>query len=384
MAWESNVYYINMEEKLLKQLIEIPSYLDKKRGFSEYKLETFIKKFFIKNFKDYRITNLSVEEKRNNLLIVPKSPLVIFCCHLDTVSPSRADHTKLKIIDGDRAYGLGTKDMKGGTVSAILSTLELSKEDQRKVGFLFYCDEEREQKGMQKMLENYIKIPKSVKYLVSPESRFNLNYGCRGYAVVKVVVHGKRAHTSRSYEGVNAGEALFKLYEELKKDLEIIKTKLGKTSVTLTSMHCGVLTDGQYQIQNNAVPDYAEAIFSIRLSRNISEKELKDLFDKKIKGIHTLRSSVEIQKLRSPSSIAKQKDLKIFLWSAKQAGFDIKISDPDLSGYNDVAMISSKMKVPFFNFGPYGEGNHGPDEYVNLQSIKDTKSIFEKFIQNLK
>ena len=75
--------------------------------------------------------------------------------------------------------------------------------------------------------------------------------------------------------------------------------------------------------------------------------------------------------------------MKLFLESAKQVGFEIELSDPGLSGYNDVAMISAKTGIPFFNFGPYGEGNHGADEWVSLQSIKDTKQVFKKFIGNI-
>jgi acetylornithine deacetylase/succinyl-diaminopimelate desuccinylase-like protein len=372
-----------MEKELLKQLVEIPSYLDKKRGFSERKYVNFIKKFFKKNLPNYRIYTLKVEEERENLLIIPKSPKIIFCCHLDTVLPSKKNHTKL-IIKKDKIYGLGTKDMKGGTVSAILATLELPKEEQEKVGFLFYCDEEREQKGMEIMVKKSNLIPKSVKYFLSPESSFKLNFGCRGYATVKVIVYGKRAHTSRVHLGINSGEIIFSAYQDLQKYFNNIKTKLGQTSITLTSLKVGVLVDGICQIQSNSVPDYAEGIFSLRLSKNIKENELIKIFKDKITKIHKLKYSVNIEQLRSPSSITKEEDLKIFLNSAKLLGFNLELSDPGFSGYNDVAMISSKTNRTLFGFGPYGEGNHGPDEWVSLHSMKDVKKIFKNFIQNIK
>jgi len=298
------------------------------------------------------------------------------------VLQSKKNHTKL-IIKKDKIYGLGTKDMKGGTVSAILATLELSKENQEKVGFLFYCDEEREQKGMEIMVKNSNIIPRFVKYFLSPESSFKLNFGCRGCAAIKVIIYGKRAHTSRPHLGINAGEVLFDLYEKLKNKLKLIETQLGKTSITLTSMNLGVMVNGKCQIQNNSVPDYTEGTFSVRLSKDIAKQKLKVLFESEIKKIHKLNFSVNVQQLRSPSSITNEKDLKLFLKSAKQEGFNIELSNPGFSGYNDVAMISSKMKIPFFGFGPFGEGNHGPDEWVSLQSIKDTKNVFKKFIGNI-
>jgi acetylornithine deacetylase/succinyl-diaminopimelate desuccinylase-like protein len=371
-----------MEKELLKQLVEIPSYLDKKKGFSEQKIATFIENFFRKNFKNYEIIKFTVENGRNNLLIISRNPKIIFCCHLDTVLPSGKDHVKL-IIKKDKACGLGTKDMKGGTVSALLAALESPRDLQNKVGFIFYCDEERIQKGMEIMLKNRNKIPKSVRYFISPESSFKLGYGCRGYAIVKVTIHGKRAHSSRPQLGTNAGEILFNVYEKLKINFKSIKTRLGESSIVLASMNLGVLEDNKLQIQNNSVPDYSVAFFSIRLSKDTSKQELKILFENEIKKIHSLYFSVNVQQLRSPSTITKDKDLKLFLESAKQVGFEIELSDPGFSGYNDVAMISSKTRIPFLGFGPYGEGNHGPDEWVSLKSIEDTKNIFKNFIENI-
>ena len=336
-----------MEKELLKKLIEIPSYLDKKRGSSERRYCDFIQKFFRKNFKKYKIKKIQIERGRENLLIIPKKPKIIFCCHLDTVLPSKKNHTKI-ITKENKLYGLGTKDMKGGTVSAIFAALELPKRLQDKVGFLFYCDEEHGQKGMEVMVKNSSRIPKSVRYFVSPESSFKLGYGCRGCAKVKVIIYGKRAHASRSQQGINAGEVLFDVYKKLKDNLQSIETRLGKTSATLVSMNLGVLVNGKIQTQNNSVPDYTEAIFSVRLSKNISRQKLKTLFENEIKKTHKLSFSVNVQQLRSPSVMTGEKDLKLFLESAKQVGFEIELSDPGLSGYNDVAMISAKNGIPVF------------------------------------
>ncbi len=371
-----------MEKDLLIQVVKIPSYLDKKRGISEREYGFFIEKFFRKNFKDFKINKFIVEGKRENLLIIPKNPKVIFCCHLDTVLPSKKNHTQI-IFKGDKLFGLGTKDMKGGTVSAISAMLELPKSEQEKAGFLFYCDEERDQQGMEVMLENFSKIPKSTKYFLSPESSFKLGFGCRGYATIKINIFGKRAHTSRPQNGVNSGEVVFRLYESLKNIFSNMKTELGSSSIVLVSMNLGVLVDGKIEAQSNSVPDFAEAIFSIRLSKNISGKNLENVFKNEIKKIHNLKFMIQMEQLRSPGSIMKNKDLEKFLNSAKKFGFDLEFSDPGKSGYNDVAMISSKTGIPFFNFGPYGEGNHGPNEWVSLKSMKDTKVIFKEFIKNL-
>lgn len=370
-----------MELELLKKLVEIESYVDRIKNKSEITITKTIVDFFSSKLPFYKVTRIKVENSRENLLILPRNPKIIFCCHLDTVLPSKKNHNKLTIKE-DKAFGLGTKDMKGGWVSSLLSVIELSQTNREKVGFLFYCDEEYGQKGMETMLSNISKIPRSVKYFICPESRFNLTFGCRGYSTIRVTIHGLRAHTSRPQQGVNSGEIIFNVYKGLQKRLKA-KTRLGDNTISLTGLKVGVLVDGVCKDTDNSIPDYAEANFSIRLSKAISKNELNKKIVNVIKKNHKLGFDVKIEQLRLPSSIISSIDLRKFINSAKKAGYKIKLADPGLSGYNDVAMISSKTGIPFLGFGPYGEGNHGPNEWVSLKSIKDTKEIFKKFIENI-
>ncbi len=366
--------------KLLTKFVSIASFVDNKHN--EKKITKELENFFRVNFSEYKKRKILVEKERYNLLYVPPSPSIIFCCHLDTVLPSNSDSLKLS-LKGDRAYGLGAKDMKGGWVAALLAVKGLSKRYRNKVGFLFYCDEEYNQKGIEIMTANSNMIPASTKCFISPESRFNLAYGCRGYAVFEIEIRGKKAHTARSFQGVNAGEKLYSLYNDL---ISIFKyaSNLGETSVTLVGASVGVVgNDKLVVIQDNSVPDYAIGIFSMRIAdEKLTKKEIESKIRRALEKGQITQYKICIKSFQSPSKIARKNLLDKFIISAEKIGFSVELANPALAGYNDVAMISSKSKVPMISFGPYGEGNHGPDEYVSVKSMQNTIKIFQMFIQD--
>ncbi|MDH4330083.1 MAG: M20/M25/M40 family metallo-hydrolase [Candidatus Moranbacteria bacterium] len=367
-------------KKLLTKFVSIPSFVDSNNNEEKITLE--IAKFFKVNFSEYKKISIQVEANRHNLLFIPKSPKIIFCCHLDTVQPSQKNQLEVK-FENDKAYGLGTKDMKGGWVSSLLATKKLTQKDREKVGFLFYCDEEYEQKGMKVMAKNHKQIPASVECLVSPESRFNLAYGSRGYALIEIEITGKKAHTARPFQGTNAGEKMYELYEKLSKSIEK-KNNLGETTITLVGATIGSLDESKGIVsQFNSVPDYAKGIFSLRISdTKLTEELLKNKIEKTIKNLNVPGYLLKIKEFQSPGLIASQKLLNKFTRSAKEAGYSIDLADPALAGYNDVLMLSAQTGIPLIGFGPYGENNHSLNEYVSVQSIEDTANIFERFIVN--
>ena len=104
-------------QKLLKQLVSINSIYP-----NENNLVLLLEKMFK---SDYKITKQKVENKRSNLLVEKgrgKQTILLYS-HLDTVDIIegwKTDPLDLKVIE-DRAYGLGSWDMKGGMSTNILS-----------------------------------------------------------------------------------------------------------------------------------------------------------------------------------------------------------------------------------------------------------------------
>ena len=137
-------------------------------------------------------------------------------------------------------------------------------------------------------------------------------------------------------------------------------------------------------VQKNSVPDFACADFSIRISNpDLTREKLTEITKKTLRSLGVIEYSFSLGELQSPSNITPKNLLDLFSLAIKNSGFVVELADPALAGYNDVAMLSAAKNIPMLSFGPYGEGNHGPDEWVSLQSIENSVRVFKKFIESL-
>lgn len=368
--------------KLLKIFVDCPSYIDPINGIDEGDIGKIISFFFKSSFPEYKKITIPLAKNRNNLLFVPQNPKIIFCCHLDTVIPSSIDQMKLKVV-GDKAYGLGTKDMKGGWVASIVAAMQVDKINKEKIGFLFYCDEEYEQQGMEVVVKNSNKIPPSVVCLVSPESRFNITYGCRGYAIFDVECFAESTHTSRP----NTDHPIEKMYEiyQYLKEVFSNSVKNNHNTLTILSMTAGIKNKDAIIFSDSVTPNYTKATFSLRIAdSSITQSFIKKSLEKTVSVLGVSKITINIRMYRSPSNVIKKETLQFFIDSAKTVGFTLEKADPNFSGYNDVAMLSHKLKIPFFGFGPYGEGNHGPNEWVSIESIENVIKVFMATIKSIR
>lgn len=363
---------------LLKSFVECPSWVDSKVDQNESKLGQLVIEWIKNNLPEYRVRKIKIGSNRFNILAVPKKPLILFACHLDTTPPIDSKTIKFE-KRGDRLYGLGSKDMKGGIIACLLAVKELPSAVRSKTGFLFYCDEEYNQLGMSEVVRNSSVLSRSIKVLISPESRFNLAYSCRGYAVVEVVVAGKRAHTARPQLGVNAIERALEVIKRLQSQLEK-KTELGKTMVIPVGLRAGVKTlYEKVSVQSNSVPDCAVLTLGIRIAdKKLTEARLV----RTIKNADKALESVRLIVFRKPSTTMNPRIVRLFSQAIKRSGFSLELAKPGLGGYNDLVMLSNKIRKPFLGFGPYGEGNHSSNEQVSLNSILDTIKVFKDFITN--
>jgi len=347
--------------KLLKTLVECESFV------SESKYQKILTRWIQKNLPGFTIREFPVEKNRKNILAYGNKPIILLACHMDTVRPTKGSEAKLRQA-GDKLYGLGTKDMKGGTVAALIAAKYLPLEVSEKIGFLFYCDEEYCQKGMEAMVKKSSLIPKTVKYFLCPESRFNLSFASRGVAVFDIEFLGKSAHSARPHLGINAIEEAFRFFA-------ILRSALGKFKSSLNLASLNGSTD------SNRVPDLAKSTGSIRIGdEKLTEKALLQIIKDIIKK-NNFQVKFSITTFRSAIMPKSKAHIKKFLSAAK--GFDIKLADPMLAGYNDICMLSSKLGIPFWGFGPYGENNHGPNEWVSLQSIKECIEVYQKLAKKI-
>lgn len=183
---------------------------------------------------------------------------IVLAGHIDTVKANeklyKTNPYKLTQI-GDKAYGLGSIDMKSFS-SIVLDNLNEIKELGWPIVFALTTDEETKLNSIEFLIETLKLYNIKPKFTILGEptkSEFNLcSNACYEYCIK---VYGKACHSSMIKNGTNAICACAKLVTFIEEN---------QKKYNLTS-NCGKIVGGEVV---NKVPDYAELSFDIRTIYN--------------------------------------------------------------------------------------------------------------------
>ena len=124
--------------------------------------------------------------------------------HLDTVPANGNERPRL---EGDTLHGLGAADMKGGlAVMLHLAAIAAERVPRHDATFVFYEAEEvaEEYNGLRRLFaERPDLVATDLAILLEPTGGW-LEAGCQGSITVRAEFDGVRAHSARSWTGVNA------------------------------------------------------------------------------------------------------------------------------------------------------------------------------------
>lgn len=201
---------------------------------------------------------------------------VVIAGHLDTV-PLNAN-LPARLEDGV-LHGLGSVDMKGGVAVALKLATTLA-EPVRDVTYVFYEAEEvdAEANGLRKLSLSHPELLAGDFAILMEPSNAGVEAGCQGTMRVEVRTTGERAHSARSWMGVNAihGAApiLAKLqeFEPRRPVIDGLEYHEGLNAVFISGGVAG-----------NVLPDECVVTVNFRFAPDRSEAEaeafLRDFFD---------------------------------------------------------------------------------------------------------
>ncbi len=277
---------------------------------------------------------------------------VVIAGHLDTVPvndnlPGRRDESKL--------HGLGACDMKGGVAVALrlAATMPVTNRD---VTYLFYdCEEvEAERNGLQLLSQSRPDLLQADFAILMEPSDGVVEAGCQGTLRVDVTTRGRRAHSARSWTGVNAihgaAEVLARLdaYEPRRPVIDGLEYHEGLNAVFISGGVAG-----------NVLPDVCTVSVNHRFApdRSVDEahRHVREVFD---------GYDVEL----SDAAPAAMPGLSV----PAAAAFVEAVggtANPKF-GWTDVARFSG-LGIPAVNFGP-GDPHlaHRQDEFVPLEQVR--------------
>ena len=134
--------------------------------------------------------------------------------HLDTVGVDGMAEPFAARIDGDRMLGRGTSDMKGGVAGLVIAAEQARRPGARPAVLALVADEEDASLGAAAVIQAFSDLSdisdisgaggmRPDVCLVAEPTWLSLAVAHRGYAVVKVGLRGRAAHSSQPEHGVD-------------------------------------------------------------------------------------------------------------------------------------------------------------------------------------
>ena len=283
-----------------------------------------------------KLSHLKVE--RDGHTIVARTELgrdqrVVIAGHLDTVPvngnlPSR--------LEGDFLYGLGSCDMKGGVAIALRLAQHVT-EPTRDITFVFYEGEEiaHEFNGLGRIAREKPELLAGDFAILMEPTDALVEAGCQGTMRFDVIVRGERAHSARSWMGVNAIHAAAPILQRLVGhanrwvEIDGLTYREGLNAVAISG-----------GVSGNVIPDEARVTVNFRFAPDRSEAQAEEYIRAAFDGFE-----VEV----TDSAPAAMPGLGVAAAAAfvEAIGGEVK---PKF-GWTDVAQFT-QLSIPAVNFGP--------------------------------
>jgi succinyl-diaminopimelate desuccinylase len=315
------------------------------------------------------LPRLSVERDGNVVLArtsLGRSQRVVLAGHLDTVPivgnvPSR--------VDGDVLHGCGTTDMKSGLavmlrVAALVGSGEL--DPRIDLTWICYdCEEiEAERNGLGRLArERRDALAGDLAILLEPTDGV-VEGGCQGTLRVVVRTSGVRAHSARSWLGVNAIHAAAPVLDRLaahtarEVSVDGLTYREGLNAVAISGGVAG-----------NVIPDECTVTVNYRFAPDRSEDDalayVREVFD-----------GFEVEVTDSAPGARPGLDAPLPASVVAAVGGEPRAK----LGWTDVARFGT-LGIPAVNLGP-GDPNlaHKPEEHVSRAQIREVEAAVVRFL----
>lgn len=301
------------------------------------------------------------------------TPGILVLCHLDTVHPIGTLSKLPWRIEGDRCYGPGLFDMKGGTFLALHAMKALQRANvgtALPVTFLLTCDEEIGSPSTRELIE---REAARHKYVLVPEpARRDGGVVTGRYAIAryKLTATGRPSHAGlRLSEGLSA-------ISEIARQIGAVE-RLTTDDATFS---VGVMRGGQWV---NCVATTAE-IEILNMSKTealLAESQTRLAALRP--GHPDLKLALE-PSVRRPLWTTSERDVALYETArriAKELGFDI--SQQYSAGGSDGNFTGALGVTTLDGLGPRGEGPHTLDEHIVIPSLPERGRLLAGLLARL-
>ena len=313
-----------------------------------------------------RITHPQEKSSRSGQLLV--------LGHYDTVYSTGTIARMPFRVEGGKAYGPGTFDMKAGIVQALfaLQALQLTQTPLRKrIVFMWTSDEEIGSESSRKFFEAEARRSDAV-FVLEPSfgPRGLLKTARKGVGEAELIVHGRASHAGLApQEGINA------IHELARQLMRIEKWNDLRRGVTVNA---GIIEGGT---RTNVIPERARAVLDLRALQVSDMRSLEE-------RLHELRplqkgARLEITGGFDRPPLEHKMSASLFARAqmlANQMGHSL--GECTVGGGSD-GNFTAALGIPTLDgLGAVGDGAHSSREHVLIKTMPQRAALLAALLAN--
>ena len=297
------------------------------------------------------------------------APTVVLHGHLDVV-PGLPGQFEPR-VEGDRLDGRGAYDMKGGLAAMLLALVAMRDQDGVRVRLGIVGDEESEEE-VERGSDHLVDSGFLGDFAITGEpTDLHIGVEAKGVLALRVTVEGTAAHGATPWLGENAVLRAIDVFRSIE---SLPFARHSSELFDRPSINLGRIVGGDAL---NKVPDRCAIDVDIRY---LPDQDPAALLEQV--GGHRRRPRWSSSSPgRRPWSTASWPYV-LALREAARAHHDGEPMSVGRDGASD-AVSFLRAGVPAVEFGPAGEGHHGPEEWVSVSSLHTYRQTLETFLRSL-
>ncbi len=291
------------------------------------------------------------------------------------------------VIEGDRLYGRGAYDMKGGATAMIMALDAVLKAGVKPKGDVIIESVLDEEQGGASTVACCLRGYKADAAIITEPTDCMIIAASQGFYYLNVKVKGKSAHAARRWEGVSAIEKAFKVYQAIENLQNDREKKVSHPAYErsrypyFVPLVVGAIQSG---VEHGGVP--AEAVLKVRMGFLANEDPQVVLreFEEALRRV----ADADPWMKEHPPEIEQAMFVKAggidirhpIIQTLKNAYKAVTQTEPIVTGKtagNEQRLLVHVANTPTILFGIAGGEAHSPNEYLGpIESlIVATKSL---------
>ena len=295
-----------------------------------------------------------------------QKPTVVLHGHLDVV-PGHEEQFEPH-IEGDRLYGRGAYDMKGGLAAMMCAVRDLAAQDDVRVHFVCVSDEESDEQ-CQRASDHLVQRGYTGDFAITGEpTDLHIGVQAKGVLAVRLCVSGRSAHGSTPWVADNASVKAVDVFRTIE-SLPFMRESSDLFDRPSTSL--GRIVGGDAV---NRVPDMCTIDLDIRY--------LPGQEPEAILAAIGAQPDATITKVFHREPIVVSRDEPYVQVLAEAVSNTTPVRDSIAVGRDGTSEVVSFLEagVPAVEFGPSGDGHHGPEEWVSIESLEQYRRALVEFV----